>query len=202
MISTGLLGGTFDPIHNGHIALAENALKQCDLHEVWFMPAPQPPHKTDKFVSDFQYRYEMTEIGIRGHESFIITDFEQKLEGKSYSARTLAELKKAFPERVFSFIIGADSLFDIEKWYHPEEVMRLTTLIVAVREYDSPISVRERREELISKYNADIILLDAPHIDISSSDIRIKVASGIDIGELVPDGVAEYIREHGLYGKN
>ena len=136
MERVAILGGTFNPIHNGHLKLAENALRQFALDSCWFMPAPNPPHKEGAVATDFSDRLAMVRLAIASCRSFRASDFEAGLEGKSYTSRTLSLLRENFPRTDFYFVVGADSFYEIERWHEPGEVLRLAALIVADRDYD------------------------------------------------------------------
>lgn len=196
----GLLGGTFDPVHNGHIILAENALNQMQLDMVVLLVSPDPPHKQDKIISSFNSRYEMTVIAAKGYEGFIVSDYETHLPVPSYTAQTLENLRIQYPNDKFYFIIGEDSLDNIESWYEPAKVMSLSELIVAVREENfESRSINDQIEYLKDKYNAVIHLLKSDYINISSTEIRNKVHNNESIHGLVPEGVEEYIWKENLY---
>ena len=196
----GILGGTFDPVHNGHLFLAANAKEQFGLEEVWLMPSPDPPHKKNSSVSNFDRRFRMTELAVCDSPGFCVSDFEIHLPQPSYSAKTLEALRNEYPEYRFYFIIGEDSLDHIETWYHPETVMALATLIVAVRkEEDDNRTVEEQISYLKEKYHADILQIVSEEIDISSTEIRDRIKHGKEISGLVPEAVERYIWKEKLY---
>ena len=208
----GLLGGTFDPVHSGHIALALNALKQKKLDQVWFLVSPDPPHKKASEKSPFSVRYEMTRLALEDYDLLIASDYETKLAQPSYSARTLEALYSDYPNEDFYFIIGEDSLDQIELWYEPEKVLSLAKLLVAVRHEDdgflgSDKSIDEQIAYLCGKYKrtdgteAFIEKINCDYVDVSSTEIRQKVKKGESIKGLVPDAVAEYIWKEKLYIK-
>lgn len=196
----GIMGGTFDPIHNAHLSLGECALREMSLDEVWFMPARTPYFKKMKKVSDAKERWEMTCLSVEGHEGFKASDFELQREGETYTAETLEKLHEAYPSVHFFFIVGSDSMYQMETWWRPEVIMKLATLLVAEREYpERERSFTEQVQYLKEKYGADIRVLNFKESDISSTMIRDKVKKGEDISELVPENVARYIMDHGLY---
>ena len=129
----GIMGGTFDPIHKGHLLLGRHALKEYRLDQVWYMPSGQPPHKRDHDITDVKDRLAMVELAIRHDPDFLLSDFETSREGNTYTAQTLRLLKEAYPQHEFFFIIGADSLYEIEYWYHPEKIIGVVPILVADR---------------------------------------------------------------------
>ena len=181
----GILGGTFDPVHNGHLLLGEQAYREYGLDEIWFMPSHVPPHKKDHRITDGAARIRMLELATESIPYFTVSDFEMGREGNTYTAQTLALLKEAYPDIEVYFIIGADSLYQLESWYHPEQVMAQAVLLVSGRTYeDGGVPLEDKVAYFNEKYNADI---------------RKKAAEGRDLSKDMPAAVAEYIRETGLY---
>lgn len=200
MAKIGIMGGTFDPIHNAHLMLARQALKEYHLDEIWFMPSHNPPHKTDHRVTGTKDRCEMVKLAIAGEPRFRFSDFEISRAGNTYTAQTLKLLKEAYPKHTFFFIVGADSLYHIESWYHPEEVMRQVTILAAGRECeDASCTLEEQAAYLIKKYGAAIFLLHSDTMEVSSQELREREMNGGRIHNLVPENVERYIEEHGLY---
>lgn len=200
MADIGIMGGTFDPIHNGHLLLGRQAYEEYDLKEIWFMPSGRPPHKTDHRVTEVEERCEMVRLAIADYPYFAYSDFEVRRSGNTYTAQTLRLLQETYPQHRFFFIIGADSLFEIEKWYHPEEVMAQTTLLVAGREYEgAPRTLDEQITYLGVKYGASIRRLHCEEVDISSAELREMEARGRRLYKYVPKSVEEYIVTRGLY---
>lgn len=200
MADIGIMGGTFDPIHNGHLLLGRQAYEEYHLDEIWFMPSGNPPHKTDHRVTDVDRRCDMVRLAIAEYPHFRFSDFEAKRPGNTYTAQTLRLLTAAYPQHRFYFIIGADSLYEIEKWYHPEDVMAQTILLVAGREYeDARCSVDEQITRLRAKYGADIRRLHCEEVDISSGELREMEARGRKIFKYVPKSVEQYIERNGMY---
>ena len=136
MRRVGILGGTFDPVHNGHLLLGEQAYREYGLDEIWFMPSHVPPHKKDHHITDGAARIRMLELATESVPYFLVSDFEMGREGNTYTAQTLALLKEAYPDIEVYFIIGADSLYQLESWYHPEQVMAQAVLLVSGRTYE------------------------------------------------------------------
>ncbi len=200
MSKIGIMGGTFDPIHNGHLRLARQAYYEYRLDFVWFMPSGHPPHKKDHQITDSAVRCQMVEAAIAGYPYFCCSDFEVKRSGDTYTAQTLQLLRQEYPNEEFYFIIGADSLYEIENWYHPEKVMEQAILLVAGRHYQkSHKSMTEQIAYLKEKYGAAIYLLHCDIYDVASAQIRSMISEGISVQAYVPDPVFRYIREHHLY---
>ena len=197
----GILGGTFDPIHFGHLILAEEAKELCNLDEVWFMPAKTPPHKLGKKISEFSIRKSMIELAIQGHGGLYCSDFENTLEGNSYTFNTLEKLQSKYIDDKFYFIMGADSFYEIETWKNPDIILKVVELIVASRDYSNEnLTLKNHYEYLKSKYKIrGIHFLDTMDIDISSTRIRELLISGGDIKRYVPEDVCRYIREKRIY---
>jgi nicotinate-nucleotide adenylyltransferase len=194
----GIFGGSFDPVHNGHLALAQACHEQAALDEIWFMPtAVQPLKKHGAHASDAQ-RVEMLRLAIDPEESWRVCTLEIERGGFSYTVDTLRQLHIELPEAVLFFMIGADALRDMPRWKEPAEIFRLATPLVVRRagrpDPDfaalTPLCTPETQPQLI----------EMPAIDVSSSDIRTRVAAGSPIGNLVPSAVAEYIVQHRIYG--
>ena len=196
----GIMGGTFDPVHNGHLLLGRQAYEEYGLDEIWYMPSHIPPHKKDHMITASEDRIAMLRLALEDIPYCVVSDFEMKREGNTYTAHTLALLKEEYPEYEFYFIIGADSLFQIERWYHPEKVMAMTSLLVSGREYeDAERSFDEQIAYLTEKYDAKILPLHNEEVDIASAEIRRRIAEGKDITKDVPKAVEQYINAHGLY---
>ena len=194
MKKLGIMGGTFNPIHLGHIALATAAYEQYGLDRIMFLPNYQPPHK--KCGAAPELRLEMTVAAVGNDDRFFVSDFEIAKGGVSYSAETLDAFTKLYPGTELYFIIGGDSLRDFTKWYKPEEILKNCILLTYPRDDINPACYAENLRE---KYNARIYELNAPQIDISSSMIRELVSRGESIENLVPGVVAEMIDKYNLY---
>ena len=134
MSRIGIMGGTFNPIHNGHIKLALTAYKELQLDKVWFMPSKNPPHKKKNDIASDYHRVNMIKLAIESYKDFELSEVELKLEGINYTADSLLYLKERYPLDEFFFILGADSLINIEKWYKPEQLFKLTSFVVASRD--------------------------------------------------------------------
>ncbi len=200
MANIGIVGGTFDPIHNGHLLLGRQAYEEYHLDSIWYMPSGQPPHKKSRIITDAKSRCDMVSLAIKGDEHFFLSKFETAREGNTYTAQTLKLLKEAYPEHEFFFIIGADSLYEIEHWYHPEQVLSSVIILAAEREYlkEHP-SVDWQIAYLTEKYSCDIRKLHCQELDISSEEIRRMIGCREEISAFVPEKVEEYILCHHLY---
>ena len=201
MRQIAILGGTFDPIHNGHLKLAEEACSHFPLDACWFMPAAAPPHKQDRKLASYAQRLRMVELATAPYEAFCVSDFEAKRRGLSYTSHTLALLRETYPDCAFSLILGADSFFQLEFWHAPADICRDARLLVAAREYaDRHTSLNAHAEHLRALFGARIELIPAPLIDISSMHIRALLAAGKkSAAQYLPSAVYDYIRTEGLY---
>lgn len=196
----GIMGGTFDPIHMGHLILGEKAYEQLNLDKVWFMPSGNPPHKQERQgrATDEQ-RTEMVRRAIEGNPHFELSLFEMQREGYSYTYLTLESLQQQHPEMEFFFIIGADSLFDFHKWMKPEHICAACTLVVAVRNQTSMSELEEKMLEMEQQYHGTFMRLDTPDLDISSKQLRNWIQEKKSIRYYVSDAVEQYIKDNGIY---
>lgn len=200
MARIGILGGTFDPIHNGHLWLGQKAYEQFGLDSIWFMPSGNPPHKKDHEITAGEMRRDMIKLAIRETPYFLYSNFELNREGNTYTAQTLSLLRKEYTHHQFYFIIGADSLYQIEQWFHPEQVMSQAALLVAGRVYKKEHrTLKEQIDFLTDRYQAAIYPIRFSKIDISSEGIRAAVREGRSVKGYVPETVEHYIMDHGLY---
>lgn len=196
----GLMGGTFDPIHIGHLLLAECAYEQFQLEKVLFLPSGNPPHKEKQNVgATDQERMEMVRLAIAGNPHFLLDDEEMGRKGFTYTSDTLKSLNARFPDIEFYFIIGADSLMTLDDWHEPEQICSRCTIAVAVRNQLSPDAVLKKMREMEERYQARMLLLQTPDLEVSSSNLRALRESGRSIRYYVPDAVLAYICEHGIY---
>lgn len=199
----GLLGGTFDPIHNGHLMIAEYAYRQFELDEIWFLPNGNPPHKANPDIKkDVQARVEMVQIAIESFPYFKLNTYESEKSDKSYSCQTLQHFKETYPEYQFYFIIGADSLQKIETWKCPEVIIQSVTILAAYRDdMDTPEEMNQQIEYLNQKYHGDIKLLKTPLLDVASHEIRQAIQNGKIEDLKIPENVLQYILRKKLYNK-
>lgn len=195
----GILGGTFDPIHNGHLNIAYEAAERLKLDKIVFIPTGNPPHKTDKIITNALIRYKMVEKTIKDEPIFEIDSYEINKNGLSFTYETLEYLNEKEPDTEWYFISGADCLIEMETWKNVKRIMELCTLIVFNRTGYTNSEIQNQREVIEKKYNKDIILLNIPLIDISASYIRKKIRQHNNITYLVPSAVSKYIKELRLY---
>ncbi|MEC0202520.1 nicotinate-nucleotide adenylyltransferase [Paenibacillus lautus] len=193
-MKVGIMGGTFDPIHIGHMLAAECARDAYDLEEVWFMPSHIPPHKEDAGVTGLM-RLEMTAEAVADHPSFRSLDWEVKRGGVSYTVDTVRELRNTYPEHAFSFIIGADMVAYLPKWNRIGELAEMLTFI-GLNRPGTKLSV----DDLPDFLQKVVVTAEMPLIEISSTLIRSRAASGSSIRYMVPDRVYDYIVRSGIYG--
>ena len=202
MRKIGIMGGTFDPVHNGHLMLADTAYRQFDLDQVWFLPNGNPPHKKEENIgTDARHRSRMVALAIQGRDYCRLEEYEVRRREVSCSYQTLEHFRKQYPEDEFYFIIGADSLFAIETWVHPERIFPACVILAACRDdHDSLEEMKAQIRHLKKVYpKARIQLLRSPLIPVSSSEIRRKIRAGLSIAEEVPVEVEAYIKEEELY---
>ena len=196
----GLFGGTFDPVHLGHLIVAERCREDAALDEVWFLPSYQPPHKAEQALSRFEHRCEMAALAVAGQPLFRVEPIEQELPPPSYTAETLAELRRRRPGDEFALIVGADSLIDLPHWHEPKRVLEQAE-VVAVPRPGAELWTADRLAVAVGLPRAAVRLtaVVCPLIEIASRDLRKRVADGRSIRFLVPRAVEEYIRDKGLY---
>lgn len=194
----GLLGGTFDPVHLGHLILAEQCREQCGLDEVWFVPSRLPPHKRETKISDGRARVEMLTFAVAGHPAFKVSRIELDREGPSYTVETLQQLVVEDASRELYFLIGGDSLADLPHWREPRRILELATIVAAGRGR-TPLPPMDRIREELGEAAARIECIEMPAVDLSSTDLRRRVRDGRSIRYMTPRAVEIYILEHGLY---
>jgi len=198
-VNIGILGGTFDPVHYGHLAIASEATVSLRLDEVIFVPAGQPWLKEDKPVSAASDRLQMVRLAIAGKPGYRLSAMEIERCGASYSTDTVEEIKRrADAADEIYFIIGSDNLIDLPRWYHPEYLISLCRLAAVPRPGYPPPDL-DALNAAVPGVLGRLIMLDKPQIDISASAIRERVAKGLSISHLVPEAVERYIAEVGLY---
>lgn len=198
----GIMGGTFDPIHYGHLILAQNALEAFGLDDILFIPSGTPWLKESTKVLSKNKRVSMTGIAIEDNPRFALSTIEIDREGNSYSYETVNELKRMDPDAAYYFIMGADSLLKLESWKCPDLLMKECTILAAVRDDCDQTALKKQIAYLTEKYEADIEMLPAPRIDISSTQIREMIADGKSVRYMMPDNVIAFIRKNHLYERS
>ncbi|NLJ90096.1 MAG: nicotinate-nucleotide adenylyltransferase [Clostridiales bacterium] len=200
MRKIGIMGGTFDPIHNAHLVLAECSYEQFGLDIVWFMPSKNPPHKNEKKIESKEHRSNMIKVGIEDNSHFEFSDFELRRQGLTYTVDTLTMLNDMYKDTTFYFIMGEDSLFSLETWKNPEQLFKLANIIIARRGFHDEQIIIDRIAYLESKYQTKSIkLLESPISNLSSNFIRSNVKKNKSIKYYVPKKVEEYIYQNKLY---
>jgi nicotinate-nucleotide adenylyltransferase len=198
----GIFGGSFDPVHYGHLLLAECCREQCRLDAVWFLPAAVPPHKQDRELTPAAQRIEMLELAIAGNAAFSVCPYETDRGGVNYTVDTLAHLREEDPARELFFLLGADMLLDLPHWRNAAKVCELAVPVVVRRPGSGPIDfgciqgiAGAERIELVRRHQVEM-----PKVGISSTELRRRAAFGQSIRYCVPRAVEMYIRTHELYG--
>ena len=195
----GIMGGTFDPVHIGHLLLGEFAFEQFDLDEIWFLPNSNPPHKnTGTKGTEFTHRANMIAAAIKDVPHFKLS-YHEETPGYHYTYKTLLEFRELYPDHDYYFILGADSLFSIETWKYFREIFPSCTILAAMRDDKDTDDMKRQISYLTKHYNAHIELLRAPLLEISSTTIRERVNAGLTVKYMIPEKVEEYIKENNLY---
>jgi nicotinate-nucleotide adenylyltransferase len=198
----GVFGGSFDPVHYGHLLLAECCREQCRLDAVWFLPAAVPPHKPDRRLTPAKARIKMLELAIAGEPAFSVSCYEANRGGINFTVDTLAHLKGQQPDAELFFLLGADMLNDLPAWREPRRVCQLATIVVVRRsgtdaiDFDCLTGIMSPQE--IQRIRGHQV--EMPEIGISGTGLRRRVTAGLSIRYQTPRAVEEYIRMHGLYG--
>ena len=197
----GIMGGTFNPIHNGHLSLADAALKQYHLDEIWFMPSGLPAHKANDELLSSEKRFLMVQLAIKDTDKFKASSFEIDRAGYTYTADTMVALAKEYPKAEFYFIIGGDSLMKFHKWVKPEVISAHTSLLAAGRNGYSKEELILQAENLKQQFGTKVLFLEMPELVISSNEIRslCKVKHYEAINTMVPETVFRYITENELW---
>lgn len=192
----GIFGGAFDPVHNGHLLLAEQCCEQCQLDEVWFVPTKIPPHKDADSLSPDEDRVEMLKLATAGRSEFVVSEIELKREEVSWTVDTLRQLHDERPDDELFLLIGADSLRDFPTWKEPEAIAELASVIAVNR---GEASLDELTAGLSPKLSDSVQLVTMPGISISATDLRRRVSEGKSIRYLVPRSVEEFIQSRALF---
>jgi len=197
----GILGGTFDPIHNGHLYLAKEAQKHLNLQQVLFLPNAQPPHR-NKSVATLEQRLHMLHLALKDKPQFEISLNEVERGGTSYTYQTIEILKKLHPNDELIFLMGLDEFVDFPKWKHPEEIIKFCSLGVVYRP-GSEKSIKDlENDKNYRLFIPKTTFIEVEGIDVSASNIRRIIASKLEWGGLLPPEVKKYIKELQIYGKD
>lgn len=191
----GILGGSFDPIHIGHVNIAQSAYEEYGLDEVWFIPSGHSPNKDETKMTPAWQRAKMVELAIDDYPYFHLNSIELDMHDKSYTYVTLTRLKEMYPHIQFYFIMGADSLDYFEKWYHPEIICQKAILLVAVRQGFDLSAMQEKIHYIQTLFPAEIYLVSSKRTDISSTELRNQQKN-----QMLPEKTFDYIKQQGLYG--
>lgn len=196
----GVLGGSFNPIHIGHLIIAQDAVEQLELDRLIFVPAAIPPHKQDHFLVDGRHRLEMLRLAAETHLNFEVSDMELARGGVSYTFDTIRHLQADHPAASIFFIIGLDSLAELHLWRNIEELLEICTVVPFGRGGEDPAAVAEK-SQLSNVWKERLLdrLIRVHEVEVSSSEIRMRIAEGLSIQTLVPPEVEMYIAEHHLY---
>lgn len=197
ILKYGIMGGSFNPIHNAHIRMAEDVLNALFLDKVVFIPTGVPPHKKLEDIEAY-HRLEMTKLATASNGNFEVFDIEILNQGTSFTVDTVGKLKLLYPDIEFYFITGADSILDIPKWKDPHKLMSLCKF-VCVKRPNYTEDLEKKIQEIINTYGGEIIIIEGSLLDISSTQIRTRVKESQSIEDLVPEKVNRYIKKNKLY---
>ena len=197
----GIMGGTFDPIHIGHLLLAETAREQAALDRILFIPTGISYLKEGRGVSDREDRYHMTALAVADHPDFYVSRIETDRPGKSYTADTLIQLDENYPGNTWYLIVGADALMMMDSWVRPQEIFSRANILCAVRGEEDQAGLAEKCLLLHERFGADCQVLSVGRFDLSSSEIRQRICEKRSVRYRISDTVFDYITEHGLYQK-
>jgi nicotinate-nucleotide adenylyltransferase len=196
----GVFGGSFDPVHMGHLTIAQDAVEQLELNRLIFVPAAVPPHKQDQVLAAGRHRLEMLRLATESNLSFEVSDMELRQGGVSYTFETMQQVQADHPGAELFFIVGLDSLTILHSWRNIEQLLKICTVVPFARGGEDPSRVAEKIQLSRDWKNRLLERLIRIHeVEISSSDIRMRLAEGLSIRYLVPPEVEMYIAEHGIY---
>lgn len=195
----GIMGGTFNPVHIGHLFVAEAAREAFSLEQVIFIPTGDPPHKEPSQLASGRDRIRMLQLAVRDNPLFQVNEMEITREGTTYTIDTLIEWKAAHPKDQVFFIIGGDTLPELKTWRTFEKVARLCSFVVYQRFGYNKTDLEKEAERLFQIYQAEILFMEGSYLEVSSSSVRARLAENQTIRYLVPDNVVNYILEHKLY---
>ena len=197
----GIMGGSFDPVHMGHLVVAQDAMERLELSEVVFIPAAIPPHKQHLRQADAEHRLNMLQLAVESDIRFSISDVELQRGGVSYTIDTVRALRSGQPDADWVVVVGSDTLVDLHTWYKVDELLDLCEVASFLRPGESELSAIAEKMQLPDRHRAMLLrnVVEAHLVGISSSEIRMRIAEGLGIRYLVPPEVEMYIFEHGLY---
>lgn len=195
----GIMGGTFNPIHMGHLLLAEWVQDEMGLDEIWLIPNAVSYMKSEQKAAPAVDRLRMAELAAEENYHFKCLDMEIRRGGYTYSYETMEELVETYPSDEFYFIVGADCLFTLESWKCPERILRCCKIVAAVRDEASMEEMKMKKEELERRFGGEILLFSFARLSVSSTEIRERLSHGKSVRYMVPDNVLAYIQEKGLY---
>ena len=198
-MKTGIYGGTFNPIHNGHLHIVEEFRRGLGLDRVLLIPTRVPPHKAAPDLASAGERFAMCRLAAQGKPWLELSDIEMRREGKSYTAETLEELSALYPQDQFYLLMGEDMFLTLGRWYRPETIFSLASVCTTPRSPDGLDALRQKALEYTGQFQARCFLEHIPYLPISSTQVRQAVAREEDISGLVPQAVATYMKERGLY---
>jgi len=198
---TGIYGGTFNPIHTGHVRLLEEFIHRLGLERVLLIPTGTPPHKQAHALASATQRLDMCRLAVEGVTGAPVElcGIEIHRPGKSFTAETLVELREMYPEDEFFLLMGEDMFLTVDTWYRPETIMALATLCCSPRSRDGLAKLEEKKAQLERGFSARCCVEDIPYFPASSTQVRELAAKGRPLGGLVPEAVARYIEENKLY---
>lgn len=200
-LKIGILGGSFNPIHNGHLVLGKTVCDELALDQLIFIPAGFPPHKSHGFLAPAEHRFAMVKLAVTCDCRFSVSRLELDAEETTYTVKTLKVFRGMFSEEdELFFIMGADSLVDLVNWWSFKELVTLCTFVAAARPGIARDVMERQMEVLKNCYGARVLAVDMPLMDVSASEIRRRVADGEDVGAMLPKAVLSYIALNGLYG--
>lgn len=194
----GIYGGTFDPVHYGHLIAADQFRERCELDRVLFVPAGKPPHKQRHVITEGKRRVEMLQLALAGDPRFGVNRMELERDEPSFTLDTLGQIQREHPEAELFFLMGADSLAEFPTWREPQRILELARVAVANRGRTAP-DPGPVGEALGVDLASQVTVVDMPAVDLSASDLRSRVGSGRSIRYMTPRAVEEYIRTHDLY---
>lgn len=199
MTRKGIFGGTFDPIHNGHLYIAHEALNSLKLDRVIFMPSGNPPHKTKNRKTDANIRYELVKMAIREEKRFLLSNYEIENKGLSYTYLTMEYFNELEPDTEWYFITGADCLVELNLWKNVDRILNACKLVVFNRPGYSRENILSQKERVEQDYKKEIIFLDLNLFDISSTNIKNLIREGKEASYLLPNSVYNTVKELRLY---